>query len=122
MLLVELWKTYPYEIQSYDNQNGTTEEILRVLRKGCRDGSKAVSILSMNLMFSLLDSLTYDRNRYAPIIYNALTYVMIDCYGNLELRQEMLNNFINLFTNITSMPIQILCDPLMKQILINLEK
>mgnify|MGYP006084425259 CR=1 FL=1 len=76
----------------------------------------------MNLMFSLLDSFAADRNKYAPILYKALTFIMVDSYGNLELREEMLNNFINLFTNIPSMPIQILCDPLMKQIQINLEK
>ena len=76
-----------------------------VLKKVCRDGAKAISILSINLMFSLLDSLAKDRNEFAPIVYNALTYVMVDCYGNLELREEMLNNFINLFANDNSMPI-----------------
>jgi hypothetical protein len=76
-----------------------------VLKKGCRDRSKAVSILSMNLMFSLLDSFAADRNKFAPILYKALTFIMVDSYSNLELREEMLNNFINLFTNIPSMPI-----------------
>jgi hypothetical protein len=89
---------------------------MSVLKKGCRDRSKAISILSMNLMFSLLDSFAADRNKYAPILYKALTFIMVDSYGNLELREEMLNNFINLFTNIPSMPIKILCDPLFKQI------
>ena len=78
---------------------------MRVLKKGCRDGSKTISILSMNLMFSLLDSLAKDRNQYSPILYNALVFVMVDCFKNLELREEMLNNFINMFTNIPSMPI-----------------
>ena len=78
---------------------------MSVLKKGCRDRSKAISILSMNLMFSLLDSFAADRNRFAPILYKALTFIMVDSYGNLELREEMLNNFINLFTNIPSMPI-----------------
>ena len=78
---------------------------MRVLKKGCRDGSKTMSILSMNLMFSLLDSLAKDRNQYSPILYNALVFVMVDCFKNLELREEMLNNFINMFTNIPSMPI-----------------
>jgi hypothetical protein len=76
-----------------------------ILKKVCRDGAKVISILSINLMFSLLNSLAADRNKFAPAIYNSLTYVMVDCYGNLELREEMLNNFISLFTNHSSMPI-----------------
>jgi hypothetical protein len=67
------------------------------LKKGCRDRSKAVSILSMNLMFSLLDSFAVDRNKFAPMLYKALTFIMIDCYSNIELREEMINNFINLY-------------------------
>ena len=78
---------------------------MSVLKKGCRDKSKAVSILSMNLMFSLLDSFAADRNRFAPILYKALTFIMVDSYSNLELREEMLNNFINLFTNVPTIPI-----------------
>ena len=78
---------------------------MKVLKKGCRDGSKTISILSMNLMFSLLDSLAKDRNKYAPVLYKALTYIVVDSYGNLELREEMLNNFINLFTKNPSMPL-----------------
>lgn len=34
---------------------------------------------------------------YAPIIYKMLTFVLIDCYTNLDFRHEMLKNFTSLF-------------------------
>lgn len=95
---------------------------MQVLKKGARDRFKTVSILSMNLMSSLLLTFSKDRNKYAPIIYKAMTFILIDCYFNQELREEMINNFINLFRVIPTIPIQILCDPLLKQIWINLQK
>ena len=87
---------------------------MAVLKKGARDRSKAVSILSMNLMSSLLDQFSIDKNKYAPIIYKAMTFILIECYVNLDLREELLNIFINLFKTNKSIPITILCDPLLK--------
>ena len=95
---------------------------MSVLKKGCRDKSKSISILSMNLMSSLLDVFSKERNKYAPIIYKAMTFILIESYLNLDLREEMLNIFINLFKSTKTIPINILCDPLLKQIWINLEK
>ena len=95
---------------------------MSVLKKGCRDRSKAVSILSMNLMSSLLDTFSKERNKYAPILYKAMTFILIESYMNLDLREEMLNIFISLFKKNKTIPIQILCDPLLKQIWIQLEK
>ena len=95
---------------------------MSVLKKGTRDRSKAMSILSMNLMAALLDDFAKDRNKYAPIIYKAMTFILIELFDNLELREEMLNNFISIFKKQPNIPIQILCEPLLKQIWINLEK
>ena len=77
-----------------------TDAIIKALKGGCRDSrSKAVSITSINLSFYLLGGFASDRNMFAPIIYKALTFVLIDCYLNLELREELLKNFIQLFKN-----------------------
>jgi hypothetical protein len=99
-----------------------TDAILSCLKKGCRDRSKSIAILSMNLMANLLDSFAKDRNKYAPIILKALTFILIDLYLQNDLREEMLHNFITLFKNQPTIPIQIVCEPLFKQIQINLEK
>jgi len=59
----------------------------------------------MNLMSSLLDSFSKDKNKYAPMIYKGMTFILIECYVNLELREELLNIFINLFKTNSTIPI-----------------
>ena len=113
-LLVDFWRTKPEIIQSQQNDGRATDAIMSVLKKGARDRSKVVSLLSMNLMSALLDDFAKDRNKYAPIIYKALTFILIECFSNMELREEMLHNFISLFKKQPNIPIQILCDPLLK--------
>jgi len=53
---------------------------------------------STNLAFVLLFDFTKDKNKFAPVLYKALTFLLIDSYGNSDLRDEMLKNFITLFT------------------------
>lgn len=65
--------------------------------RGCRDKLKIVSVLSVSLMTALLDQFAKDRNEYAPILYKALTFVLIEQYNNMDLREEILHNFIKLF-------------------------
>jgi len=65
--------------------------------RGCRDKLKIMSVLSVSLMTTLLDQFAKDRNEYAPILYKALTCVLIEQYNNMDLREEILHNFIKLF-------------------------
>ena len=65
--------------------------------RGCRDKLKIMSVLSVSLMTALLDQFAKDRNEYAPILYKALTFVLIEQYNNMDLREEILHNFIKLF-------------------------
>jgi len=67
---------------------------MSVLKKGSRDRSKALSTLSINLMSSLLDVFSKERNKYAPIVYKAMTFILIEGYLNNDLREEMLKIFI----------------------------
>ena len=95
---------------------------MQALRKGCRDRSRVISILSVNLMASLLETFGKERNPYAPFILKAMTFILIEQYLNPDLKEEMLHNFIQLFKTQPTIPIRILCEPLLKQIAINLEK
>ena len=94
-LLVLIWKTKPDVVQAQENEGRMTDAIIKVLRNGSRDlRSKAISVTSINMSFFLLSGFATDRNMFAPILYKALTFVLIDCYVNLELREELLKNFI----------------------------
>ena len=59
---------------------------------------------------------------FAPKIYKALTFLLIDSYYNLDLRNEILNNFIKIFRTMPQIPIKILCEPYFKTLFINQEK
>lgn len=97
-MLVQFWKSKPEVIQAQENEGRMTDAIIRALRGACRDTrSKAVSLTAINLSFYLLGGFAGERNMFAPILYKALVFVLIDCYLNLELREELLKNFIQLF-------------------------
>ena len=105
-----------------EGEDRYSNAILSSLKKGCRDRHRDVSILSIGLMSALLNSFAKARNRFAPVIYKAMTFILIEGYPNLELRENMLNIFIGVFTQHYSIPINILTDPLLKQIKINIDK
>ena len=95
------------------------EAIINTLKKGCREyKSKGVSFTAINLSFYLLVSFAQERNMYAPILFKVMTFILIDCYVNVELRTEITKHFVKLFQDFQSMPIQILCEPMLKQIAI----
>jgi len=53
---------------------------------------------SINLMFSLLYDLSKEKNASAPTIYKALVFLLIDLYRVPEFKEEVLKNFVALFT------------------------
>lgn len=72
----------------------------------CRDTSfRVVGKTSINLSFFLLEWFTKERNMYAPIIYKSMVFILIECYSNVEIRGEILRNFITLFKQNKNVPI-----------------
>ena len=59
---------------------------------------------------------------YAPILFKAMTFILIDCFINVELRTEITKHFATLFREFQGIPIQILREPLLKQITFDQEK
>jgi len=121
--LVDIWRSKPEVIQARQQGADYADAIVNVLKKGCREfRSKAVSFTAINLSFCLLDAFAKERNMYAPILYKAMTFILIDCFINIELRNEIVKHFVTLFRVFQNMPIQILCEPLLKQIALTQEK
>ncbi len=72
----------------------------------CRETSfRVVRKTSINLSFYLLELFTKERNMYAPIIYKAMVFILIECYQNVEIRGEILRNFITLFKQNKNVPL-----------------
>ena len=125
--LASVWIMKPDEIQGKQKNasvvSSVADQILNVIKRGCRDPSRSVVFMAISLAFNLLEHFAKDRNMFAPIIFKALVFIMIDNgYMQLDLRQEMLKNFATLFKRNQTMPIQILCQPLLKQVLLYQQK
>jgi hypothetical protein len=104
--MTDIWKT---KVTKYSNKNPSdeklTESMLFVLKKMSRDKARTTGFISISLLTSLLDQFAAEKNEYAPKIYKALTFLLIDCYYNEEMRIEILNNFVYLFKKHPSIPI-----------------
>lgn len=70
-------------------------------------------------MFRLLDKFAADKNPSAPSLYKALIFSLIENPSDILLREHYFQNFTYLFENQTSIPLNLLLDPLVKQITIS---
>ena len=122
MLLTEIWRLRPDVVLHSPAGDRVPEAILSVLKKGCRDPSRTVSVVAMHLMADLLVTLSDDRNAFAPRVYKAMTFFLIENCWDEEVRYEMYRIFTRVFSHIPAMPVQILCQPLLKQFQLNLLK
>ena len=65
-------------------------------------------------MFRLLENFAAIRHPAAPTLYKTLTFILVEFYWELEVRQMLLKHFIYLFNKSESIPVAILCEPLLK--------
>ena len=81
-LLVHAWRTRPDIIEKNE---AMTKGIMDALKAGCRDlKSSTLRTSSYYLLFSLLYDFSKEKMKFAPMIYNILTYMLIECYSFLE--------------------------------------
>jgi hypothetical protein len=79
--------------------DGAPEAILHILKKASRDVRHSLSYVSIELMFRLLESFAQNRHNFAPTIYKTLTFLLIEFYWEIDVREIMLKHFIHLFEN-----------------------
>ena len=70
-------------------------------------------------MFRLLENFAILRHPVAPTLYKTLTFILVEFYWELEVRQMMLKHFMYLFKKVEQIPVAILCEPLLKQLQIS---
>jgi hypothetical protein len=90
--------------------------ILFVFKRAVRERTKSVRIAASGLLFKLLDCLGEVKNPNAPVIYKTLIFAIVENPEDVDVRSFYLANFRNLFTANKTIPIQLLLDPLLKQI------
>jgi hypothetical protein len=113
--LAEIW----YSFTGYIDSKGTeiSNQFLTILRKMSRERSHAAKTVAVSLMFRLLDQFAQDKNMSAPTLYKSLIFTMIESFNDKLIREHYINNFSYLFQTVPSIPIGLLVDPLLKQLM-----
>lgn len=70
-------------------------------------------------MFRLLEQFARIKHHTAPTIFKTLTFILVEFYWEIEIRDLMLRHFISLFKKLETIPVAILCEPLLKQVQIS---
>ena len=56
----------------------TGKEIIKMLKRACKEGSEVVKFQSLGYMFKLLVLFSRSKNKFAPFLYKSLTFVCIE--------------------------------------------
>jgi hypothetical protein len=73
--------------------------------------------MALTRLFKMLEIFAQDRNPYAPIIYKTLTFSLVENHQQLSIRELIMNNFKSIFETIQSIPVVIMLEPLLKQVI-----
>ena len=79
--LSEVWGTRSEAIQE---KREISEQVLRLIKKGCRSYNKPLRYASLTYMFRLLDLFSIERNNYAPIFYKTLTFLLVEHHSDKD--------------------------------------
>ena len=98
---------------------GTGQAIMNILKKGARDVKQTLYVVAVELMFRLTEHFATHRHPIAPTLYKTLTFILVEFYWEIDMRDMMLRHFIFLFKKLENIPVAILCEPLLKQVQIS---
>ena len=90
--------------------------MINILKRAARDIKQTLATVAIELMFRLLEHFARIKHAQAPTLYKTLTFILVEFYWEVEIRDMMLRHFIYLFKKLDSIPVAILCEPLLKQV------
>ena len=96
--------------------------ILNLLKRASREKNLIMRITSITFLFKLLENFARMKNHNAPIVYKILTFSLIENYEDEFLREFFLKNFENIFYEFSEIPINILLEPLFRQMQVKEDK
>jgi len=95
--LEQCWELKPDKIEE---KTDVAQAVLTMLKRGCRDKSKILRVVSCELMFKLLHIFAIERNINAPILYKTLTFLLIEFHMDIEIREQMMRHFNTLYNQV----------------------
>lgn len=111
--LAILWKAVP---KYFEEQEDLVNSVLALFKKACRDKSPLLSFLCTGHLFDLLKGLFAHRSPYAPLIFKSLTFLLIETYSSVNLKEFLISNFVVILEEIDSLPVGALVEPVVKQV------
>lgn len=112
-MLAEIWLTFTEHIDANEEMANT---ILFMLKRALRERAKQIRVTASALLFRILDSFGETKNKAAPVIYKSLIFALIENPSDPTVRSFYLNNFQALFESNKGIPVQLLVEPLLKQL------
>lgn len=112
-LLCTLWKCLP---QYYSERESLVSFVLALLKKGCRDKSHILGWHSAALLFDLLKALTHEKSHLAPQIFKSLTFLLVEAFEDLPVREFLTSNWTLILREVPGLPVTTLVDPLCKHL------
>ncbi|CAD8119075.1 unnamed protein product [Paramecium sonneborni] len=105
------WIYYPE--QFVPNQ---IEQYLLNSRKATREASFTMRIFTYQSLFRILDNLALQKDKYAALLYKKLVFSLIENFDQKEVREFLVANFLMLIRKYSTIPIDILIIPMVKQL------
>ena len=112
----EVWINYSEKIEEKEEK---AVKIIELLKRSTEDSRITVKLVAITHLFRLFELFADKKKVYAPLIYKTLTMILLENHSNLEIREFITRNFINIFEEFALIPMSPLFEPLMKQIQIS---
>ncbi|EGR31584.1 hypothetical protein IMG5_106360 [Ichthyophthirius multifiliis] len=109
----EVWILFPFKIEENENRY---QMILSLFTNASKSKITSLIISCLTVLFELLDQFATLKSPSAPNIYRILTLSLIENHQNIQIREFMLYNFIQIYSNVENIPFNILLEPLIRQI------
>jgi hypothetical protein len=93
-LLTEIWMSFTDHV---DKKPDRVNFVQTVLKKSSRDRLRGLRLVTVSLMFRLLDKFTEEKNGSAPAIYKSLIFSLIENPTDIQIREHYFSNFTYLF-------------------------
>lgn len=110
--LVEVWLLFP---ETFESEEAKAMNLINSFKKACKD-SKMTAFSCISSLFRLLESFAKVKDPFAPIVYKILTFILIENSHIIEIRGLIMNNMIQILSDLESIPLSIIIEPWIKQI------
>jgi len=110
--LTILWPKYRKVIE---NELNIASQILEIFRINLRSTTISLKIYTVSNLFRLLSKFAFKKKPFAPVIYRGLAHFLADT-ENCEIRNFVIQNFIQFFNDFKNVPISMFLIPYANQL------